>query len=817
MLQHGRVLDHDPFSVDPQGQWINVHWLFQLLVAVLHSVGRFEILTVLKAALAVGVVGTFVLSLRRHVPPGWLIFSGLAMLLVILPRVRVRPEAFSLFFMMLTIALLESVRRGGSTRKLWWLAGTMLVWVNMHGLYVLGVGIIWAAMAGAWLDRRFRRGDLAGRLPTSQALAPILAATVAVLVSPWPIDAAIHPLVLWTRIAGKTLHYTYGVTELAPTWRHPGAHLDAVAMVLLTVLAMALNRKRLPAAHVVWLVAFVGLAALARRNVGLAGPVLGYLLAWHGAAAIRRLAARRTKLRRAGPYLAAGMCVLAVLLTAACATGALWRAMGRDRQLGIGLKRAHYPIAAAMFLRDLPGKGDVFCQNFGDAATFIYHSYPRRRVYMDGRLEAHCLARLEDQYRIANALRTPEAADNTPLPDQIRFIFVRHDAAEHLSAMAQSRRFRLIRADGVGACFERTDWPMGAPSRAKLDLADIDLPLARDGLVKGLACHKRHWYAQNPRPVYHQLGTLLLSLGQYTGREPKSSVRPTRTKCIVLAIRYLAAAGKAGIVPAQAAEGMLAKAYLQMSLHEDAPASMSLPVDMNSVRALVLYGRLDFAALGDRDARVFRQYQIVALKAAGQLDLTRQAMEDLFERLPPRQQVQPPRDYLELRNTVDQALEAAKARAAQLTARQLPLLQTIDRLTSPGIGLMQAAVARLQAQPNPTDEMLLALGDLMLRQGRLGEARSTYAKVSVGPEDAWRIDLRRALCSWAEGRLFTAADELAGLAAACTEPLPRYYQAALLEQLGWYDQARSAIAGVAASAPDVQRLLVRLRSRLAQD
>jgi len=132
-------------------------------------------------------------------------------------RVRVRPEAFTLAFIIIYIVLLEQVRRGASARRLWWLVPVMLAWVNMHGIYILGLCILWSAMIGSWIDKRLDRG-CNGNLATQQALMPALAATVACLVTPWPVDVILQPFLLWSRISGQAEFFTYGVSELVPSW-----------------------------------------------------------------------------------------------------------------------------------------------------------------------------------------------------------------------------------------------------------------------------------------------------------------------------------------------------------------------------------------------------------------------------------------------------------------------------------------------------------------------------------------------------------------------------------------------------------------------
>jgi hypothetical protein len=65
MLAHGRVLATDPFSIDPLPQWVNVHWLFQVIVSSLYAAGGFAALVGLKTLLGAATVIILAVAARR--------------------------------------------------------------------------------------------------------------------------------------------------------------------------------------------------------------------------------------------------------------------------------------------------------------------------------------------------------------------------------------------------------------------------------------------------------------------------------------------------------------------------------------------------------------------------------------------------------------------------------------------------------------------------------------------------------------------------------------------------------------------------------
>ena len=805
MLRHGQVLGTDPFSVAPEPRWVNVHWLFQAIVASLHGAGGFAALTVLKSLLAVATMAVFALSLRRGVPVAWLIVCGLVCIATIETRFRVRPEAFTILFLTITIALAEHVRRGGDARCLWLLVPIMLAWVNLHGLYVLGPAVFWSAMAGDALDRRFRPAA-AGRLGRRAALLPLLAATAACLVSPWPLAAPAQPLLLWTRISGQKAAFSLGVSEFLPTWQSPFYLVLAAVNVLPAAAACAGRPRRIPLGHVAWLVGLGALAVLARRNVALLGPVCAYLLALHGGALLRE------HTRRPRPVLAATLTLaaaaLALAVAAGCATEWLFRRRGVNRRFGCGLYRPHYPVAAAEFLGRLEASGDVFCDNWGDAGTFIYHSRPRR-VWMDGRLEAHPLDRYLSQGRLQEALRTAAGASRAKLHEDLRFFFVRSLSGEHLRALRASPRFRLIFVEPAGAVFVRTDWRGpgdGARSiPARPDLSALDRPLETDGDSVGIIsrpAERRRWWRQNPPSPCYRPGAMFLWLGW---QDAAGGIDPDdlqSRRLLNLSIRYLTGAADDGITDRQVALGMLAQANQQRALLEDVTPSPAVPLDLFSARALCLYNSLDLRDLSDENTRRFAEQHVNALVRARQLDTAERAAAELVRHLPT--------DAPPSRRAAHRALHAGLAEQVRLRRERVSALPTDQpararALAGPDMGLVEQAVAELRAA-SKTPENLLALGDLLLNAGRAEEAEAAYSKANLHGRRFWASLV-------AQPQMLLRPDNAppAGSASDAT----RYYLALQWEQFGRVGLAAGALRDVVPEDPQFKALVERTRRALA--
>ncbi len=820
MWENSQILRHDPFSVPENGdapqRWVNVHWLFQCLAAGVHWLGGFAGLVVWKMGVLAGVMAVLAVGLRKRVGPACLMLVGLAIMLGIERRVRVRPEAVTFLLLAATLVLVESVRRGASTRRLWWLTPITVVWVNMHGVYIVGLMAAWAAFGGAWLDRLAKR-DTAGNLATRRALPAMIACTAApLLITPWPVAAALHPLVLMTRLAGEKSFYSFGVQELRPTYlMSPFSTAPLTIALVLAVAAVAMilavavaetargDRRSVAAGHLGWLAMFGVLAVLAVRNVALFVIPAGFLLAIY--AGRYGLLMARPDRRRAAVALAARIVMLLVFATTgiAYATEAVYRWQRREgNRFGFGLNEDIHPIRMAKWLGRSELTGDILPLNFGNGGTFIYYSSPRRKVWMDGRLEVHSFERFARLYDYRMKLLSSRQANDpqqTPLPPTVRFIVVEAGDTKRIEALSEAARFRLVYVDRTAVCFARTDFDEAALPPA--NLREFDRPLAPAGRADLLdVATSRAWWRQNVPPAHWKMGTILYYMGFDR-----------------LAARYYAAADRLALVEPVLRLGMLARAHLRLAEYESIDPGMDLPVDPNLTRALALCEEMDLSDLADENAQTFALVKIRALIFGRQIDAADRAMADYLDHLPIPRRWNPPADALALRDAITVAYDRSRRRRKEFDLTGMDPAMRALLLLRRNVGLIDRAIAELRAQTDPPRQAQLLLGDLYLRKGQVAKARQTYDGAPEGSR--WDIRMRLGLCDWAGG-------DFAGAIAKLTEaardnpksPAPALYLSLLREQLGDYPAAADALrayrGGDAPDAERVHRQLAKVAARL---
>jgi hypothetical protein len=155
--QTGHVLRHDIFSYLPtKDLWIDHEWgsgvVFYAIAKVLGEQGIF----LLKAALIYGIFTMIQKTIRARgsrKPASVLFFAFLGYALFPGIASLVRSQMFTYLFFIAWIYALERFRQG-ERKILWVFPCTMLFWVNMHGGFVAGVGLVLLYVLGEVLNRK---------------------------------------------------------------------------------------------------------------------------------------------------------------------------------------------------------------------------------------------------------------------------------------------------------------------------------------------------------------------------------------------------------------------------------------------------------------------------------------------------------------------------------------------------------------------------------------------------------------------------------------------------------------------------------------
>jgi hypothetical protein len=229
MLSTGHVIRHDPFSFTFAGHpWVADQWLAECGMAAMHRLAGWDGLLLLAATILAAIYTWIALRLLRS---GWhWLPAGLLLALILLigsPQFHVRPLVVTIGLLAVSFAWLVDVDAGKkSLRQLWWLVPLVVLWANLHGGVLAGIGTVGFCVAGwclAWVFECFsasfrsvqtsphcNEGD-SSVAATSSPAAPTIGFPVRHL------GSAIELLVLLAALAAATLVNPYGL-ELPREW-----------------------------------------------------------------------------------------------------------------------------------------------------------------------------------------------------------------------------------------------------------------------------------------------------------------------------------------------------------------------------------------------------------------------------------------------------------------------------------------------------------------------------------------------------------------------------------------------------------------------
>lgn len=482
IVAHRSIPSTDTLSFTvPDHAWINLQWLFDSALYLLYRLGGADALVLASAAGCAAAIWLLTKNLRLFVGGVATALLTLWILAVAEERFLVRPEIVSFVLLEALLWLLLTVRADDG-RRVWLIVPLMLVWVNCHSLFIVGLFCVGCAAAAplvarlAGLPAGVRFGSQLSPTATRRLWIAAGAATAVTLLNPYGIHGVLFPFTLLSRINGSNPAFqSIGEFQRPFAGGFPTFSLTAykaffvcscIVVGLGTLVSLGRPGSRAPRAgraegvDVGQLGIFIGLAymsVLARRNMALlvlgGAPLVASSLAAL-AATLRADSERRiqTARRILAPALVAGCAALVFLV----ASNAYYRWDGTTREFGLGVFAVNFPMRAVAFAKEvrLPGK----LYNDLTAGGYLTWDAPvEGGVFIDGRLEVYdapFFARYSNGF---NDLRAWEQqADQFSVNTVI--LFHRWPNRHRLmQALLASRRWALVYYDEVAVMLVRIE------------------------------------------------------------------------------------------------------------------------------------------------------------------------------------------------------------------------------------------------------------------------------------------------------------------------------------------------------------------------
>jgi hypothetical protein len=348
----------------------------------------------------------------------------------------------------------------------WAIVPLQLLWVNVHGLFALGIAVCAMHLVGE-LARPL--GE-AGACPSWQRVRPLAAVTtLSVLVSainPNGLDGALYPLPQLAMVGTAEARGLFGriIIELQPSFGalSPLALVFLLSLVSLSLVSLALSWRTLPMSDPLLWIAFFYLVMGARRNVPLFAIVVAPMLVrnWNAWLDGRELPVRLPRL--------AGVLISLVLAALAldAGRGRFLPRMSQLRAPGLGVDWPFYPTAAVDWIERESPPGPI-AHSMLDGGFLIWRLYPDYRVMVDGRLEIFGPERFREL--LIDSTERFEALDADYHFGVVVQRLVPGSGVELLTHWFAHPEWRLVALDHTAALFVRGD-PRQAFPYPELDL-----------------------------------------------------------------------------------------------------------------------------------------------------------------------------------------------------------------------------------------------------------------------------------------------------------------------------------------------------------
>jgi hypothetical protein len=387
---------YDIFSFSPPSQkWIHTSWLSDVIMHLLHRTYGLTAVVIFYA-LMISLVYYLLFKIIREYGVN-IIFTTLIVLLMVISSEMhwlARPHIFSWILILLWYYVLDSFWYK-QKNYLYLLPLIMLLWVNLHGSFVLGFMLITIYLSGSVISILFKR-DKEVSLQRAKLLGlTIIVCLLVSLINPYTYDVLFYPFKL---VSDKFI--MDNIDEFLSPNFHKATAMVFEFLLLLTVAIFLICRNRLNLIEFMLTFLFTHMALYSVRYIPLFALIIAPILAKHAESILKESNGRITNFikKRAN----------SITATDTSARGYIWIflafllvALGVNRGiLEYRFDGKKKPVAAVEFLKRENLKGNMFNNDeFGD--YIIYSAYPQYKVFIDDRIGApYDVGRLKEYLKV---------------------------------------------------------------------------------------------------------------------------------------------------------------------------------------------------------------------------------------------------------------------------------------------------------------------------------------------------------------------------------------------------------------------------------
>jgi len=388
-------------------EWVTHEWLSEVVMyLVFRAAGLAGLIVLFALVIMLAFSTTYWRCLDRTNDP---YIAGLVTILcaaATIPTWGVRPQMFSLLFAGIFLAVLDRYRSNEKTHLVWWLAPLMVLWVNLHAGFAVGLALIAITIPGLILDARIRHKDSLNSIwmRIRRLCLSGLLSCAAVLLNPNGLRIYSYPF--------ETLK-SYAQMRYIQEWRSPNFQdpmfLAFLILIVVTFCALTLSNKRPRPSEILILLATFAATLRSARNVPFFALVAAPLLAsslWFWLSSYRSSKPHGSS---SGPVIsdksggvAVALNVLVfVILPLIAAIFSVQHAMAKQQQV----EAENFPVAAVEFIKSHNVPQPIY-NEYHWGGYLIWKLHPQYRVYIDGRADVYGDAFIEEFFTVHDGERS---------------------------------------------------------------------------------------------------------------------------------------------------------------------------------------------------------------------------------------------------------------------------------------------------------------------------------------------------------------------------------------------------------------------------
>jgi len=441
-----RIPQTDIFSfLTPSIPWTLHEWLSEVIMALVHRIAGLTGIVILFSfmiALSCYLVFVWLLKQRSNI-----LFATAVTLLVALSSSSnwlARPHIFT-FVLFVTWYHLLNDYQYRDRNYLYLMPPIMLVWVNLHGGFILGLILLGIYLVGNLTRAYFAPNNERSRwLKSTGFLAMIMIVCVLMaLLNPYGYDSLLFPF----RVVQDRFLMDHIAEYLSPNF-HFSSVIPFEILLLTTVGIFAISGGKLDIIELTLILVFGHMALFSSRHMPLfaivAGPIVlkqaqiafdqinGSLIA-----ALKRRIDNIARVDQSTTRYVWPVVGAAIVLT-----------LAQSGMIRHNFNAKYVPLEAVEFIKKENVTGNMFNNDeFGD--YIIYSAWPKYKVFIDGRTDMYGAARVKEYLKISQAATGWES-----VAEKYNINWVLHDPDSVLSKVLMERKeWKLIYSDNVANVF----------------------------------------------------------------------------------------------------------------------------------------------------------------------------------------------------------------------------------------------------------------------------------------------------------------------------------------------------------------------------